>query len=100
MTVHYEWDIETISLPEADILDHDHRATLAEFDADDLREAIKALGDTRLVLVRDVGNDADGLTDRSWAYVEKGKLPERFAYCPGEGASVPVRFVKELERHT
>lgn len=48
-------------------------------------------------LVRDRGNDADGVIDRQWAYIEDGKLPARFSACGGpDGPKVPARYHKEI----
>lgn len=98
--VSYEWDIETFVAPDGDIIDHDHRNTLAEFSRDELWDALngKVTGEmsTRLVLVRDVGSDLDGLTDRQWAYVEDMRFPDAF----DNGALVPKRFIDELHQFT
>lgn len=49
----------------------------------------------RIGLVRDVGTDWDGLTDRQWAYLDAdGALPDEF----DGGASIPQRFRRELEQ--
>src|SRR5688572_7031494 len=104
-TTLYEWDAEltaTEGHPDCeagDVLDHNHRDTLAE------AMAVKATDPsttTCLVLVRDVGNEADGLMDRSWAYLQPdGKLPEAFSYSNGAlGAVVPKRFHAEVARTT
>lgn len=111
MPVTYEWDIETIEAEgdDPEILDHHHADALAEFDPADLRAAISgALTEdhrfgfpvrTRLVLVRDVGNDVEGLVDRSWAYVAGKIVPGRFTYGEDEfGCKVPLRFQDELLR--
>lgn len=106
MTVRYEWDIETWDAESGDVLEHDHRERLDQFDPDRLREALKGKGTLRLVLVRDVGDEHHGVTDRTWAYVEDGKLPGIFRMWfdadsdDSAGETVPVRFVAELERHT
>ncbi|MAK37259.1 MAG: hypothetical protein CMC15_13985 [Flavobacteriaceae bacterium] len=49
-----------------------------------------------LVLVFNTGNESEGITDRSWAYVNlaTGKLPEKFE----NGRKVPKRFHEELAR--
>ena len=44
-------------------------------------------------LVRDLGDDLEGIVDRQWVYIEDGKLPERFE----GGAKVPARFHKQLK---
>lgn len=114
MAVTYEWDIELVEVEdgpeEPDIIDHEHRATLAEFDPADLKAALaqEIVADhrigypvrARLVLVRDVGNDTEGLTDRTWAHVTDDKqLPELFTYGNGEdGMRVPQRFRDELAK--
>lgn len=90
MTIHYEWDVETFTLDEhEDITDHNHS---------DACPGIPTEPDQRLVLVRDTWSDADGLTDRQWAYVVDGVLPEYFedAY-QNRAARVPKRFHAELK---
>lgn len=92
-SVDYEWDIE--AMDGEDIVDHFHSDALS-YQADELRDALKA---GTLVLVRTVGNEDDGVTDRTWAYVKDNALPERFlnAYdipC----AKVPQKFHNELKR--
>jgi len=57
----------------------------------------------RLVLVRDKGNDLDGLVDRAWAYVDDNWfLPKTFTYCgePEEDSGIPVpkRFHRMIAR--
>lgn len=85
----YEWDIETVTvapaepLPadeewEEEVLDHDHRDRLAEFDPEDVKAALMGtLNDEgnrlKLVLVR------DSEQGRAWAYVEDKRLPSHFA---------------------
>ena len=104
--VHYEWDIELVSADEhEDIIDHNHRDTLADFGAEELLHAINRdsePGDmfTRLVLIRDEYDIVDDgaahadLVDRSFAYVENGELPTHFE----NGVAVPKRFAKEFAR--
>lgn len=48
----------------------------------------------RLCLRRDTGNEAEGLTDRFYAYPVNGRLPDRFESCTGaeDGPPVPSRF--------
>ncbi len=104
----FEWDIETLEAAregddyegEPDILDHSHADTLREFTRDMLALALHGQG-ARLVLVRNVGNEFDGITDRAWAYVNGGELPGCFEYCDGAGnvgPGVPRRFHTELLR--
>lgn len=84
--VSYEWDRETVD-EHGDIQDHNH--------AEKLRRIIDDEG--RLVLVRDVWNEFDGVVEREWAYVVDNNLPEHFSDAfQREGAKVPQRFHKEL----
>ena len=52
-------------------------------------------------LVRDEGNEIDGLTDRYWAYVKGGKLPEYFSDSMGVPIKikVPKRFHAILNQY-
>lgn len=68
-TVKYEWSIETLDENE-DIVDS---TFWDELPKEPLEE------NQRLCLVRNEGNEIDGLTDRLWAYIENGELPEYFA---------------------
>ncbi len=86
--VKYEWCYEEIQ--DGEVIDTDHEERLEAF-------GINRKTDT-LVLVRNEGNDADGLLDRSWAYVKGGKLPENFSNESGASVEykVPKAFHKEL----
>lgn len=64
----YEWSIETVD-EHGDIIDS---SFWDELPKEPLEE------NQRLCLVRNEGNETDGLTDRLWAYVVDGKLPEYF----------------------
>jgi hypothetical protein len=109
MKTTYEWDIETVD-KFGDILDHDHRDTLAEFAPDVLRDALlqrrqRGGNFTRLVLVRSVWTEASGLVDRTWAYVSDvgapnaGVLPTHCKDAFNRTATrVPARFARELEK--
>jgi len=90
--VNYEWDLEQFDPESEDIIDHHH------FDECPGLPTEKGL---RLVLVRDVYeglsdefNCSADLIDRSWAYVERGKLPE----FTDNGERVPQKFHKELSK--
>jgi hypothetical protein len=90
----YEWDIELVD-EHGDILAHHHSDKCPGIPADDYDDEGLV---PALVLVRDRW-DEGGLTERWWAYVEDGKLPERFADAYGnEGPSVPKRFHAELQQ--
>jgi hypothetical protein len=89
----YEWDIETVAVvetddyEEGDIIDHDHMDTPRLPDADE-----------NLVLVCDAYY-ADGQSQRSWAYVEDGKMETYFrdAY-ERMTIKIPQKFHNQLKR--
>lgn len=96
MGVTYEWDVETSAACDTgeceagEVLDHFHVSSYKE------ARTVLARGcdegeRSDIVLVRD-----DGL-ERSWAYVENGKLPVAFTDSVGHRiAAVPDRFHKEV----
>jgi hypothetical protein len=94
----YQWDLETFDPESGDILDHHHAESLSAL-------PWPSTPGERLVLVRDVGNDLDGLQCRSWAYVDESRmLPAEFT-IPDEtgtersiGVRVPQRFHREIAR--
>ncbi len=92
-TIHCEWDYETIDAESGDILNHNHADKLTDFTHEDKTDS--------LVLIRDSGNEAQGLQDRLWAYVVGHKLPEFFTDSLGNPTSykVPARFHKELTNY-
>jgi hypothetical protein len=96
MTVTIEWLVEQLedSSADADIIDTSVFDTLEEARA----FAVHCELPTRLGLVRDRGNDLEGIVDRQWAYVVAGALPERFDWGGDEegGALVPARYHREL----
>ena len=94
MTIFYEWAIETIDAS-GDIEDVDHRDTFAE-----VLQVIKG-GATdgcsyrvALTRLRYCNNDRDQLIERSYAYLDDGKLPAEFE--DGDMCRVPARFHKEV----
>lgn len=84
----YEWTLE--ELEDGDIIDSDFTDTLK---ADWINRPNTDLG----LLYRE-GNEVDGETDRYYAYVREGKLPEYFSNELNQplGIKVPQRFHKEL----
>lgn len=88
----YEWTLET--LVDGDIVDSDFSDTLSFFTKEDLNN--KHLG-----LVRNEGNEIEGLVSRLWAYVEDGKLPEIFTNEQGLPTAylVPKRFHSDLKKY-
>jgi hypothetical protein len=93
-TIDYEWDIETVD--GEDVVDH-YFSDKLDYTKAEFSEAIKA---GTLTLVRTVGNDYDGVTERTWAYVKDGKLPTMFSDCYGtEIHKVPIKFHKEFAKY-
>ena len=100
----YEWDLEACDGNE--VLEHDSRDANKTADLDrhlyhfTNKTLRAATGKTiNLVLVQNIGNDDDGITDRGWAYVTFNpnghpQLPTHF----DNGKSVPHRFQKQLHR--
>ena len=95
MATTYEFVVETLDFYEGcggdpDIIDCNAWDTLEQA----LAFAKQCEEPWRIALRRDVGNDVDGLTDRSYAYPDTtGKLPEYFTYgADEEGPKVPKRF--------
>lgn len=102
MRVSYEWVIETVDEYD-DIVDLYHYTRLTDIGDHEMRLALssKRFTDsrfgavfTRLGLIRDKGNQVEGLIERRYAYVEGGALDERFE----EGGAVPKRFSEELAK--
>jgi hypothetical protein len=88
--VKYEWSLETVE--DGDIVDSDF--------SDKLDFAKDELPGKDLCLVRNEGNENEGVTDRFWAYVKDGKLPEYFSSSEGEvNIKVPIRFHNELNKY-
>lgn len=86
--VNYEWSYEITDI-DGDIIDSDFSDTLIAFKNDT---------GGNIVLVRNEGNEVDGVTDRYWAYIkEDGTLPEYFSDSYHEiNIKVPQKFHKEL----
>lgn len=88
MTTEYEWCIETIDDYD-DITDLDFSDKISSFKISDLAyNPVAGEPKKRLVLVRSVGDNDEGLQDREWAYLEGGALPKEFT----GGTQVPLRF--------
>lgn len=89
----YEWCYETID-ENNDIIENDHEDKLESF-----QENRKT---KQLCLIRNEGNEEDGLQDRLWAYVKDGKLPECFSDAHNHelpAMKVPQRFHQEFAKH-
>ena len=97
----YEWDFESFDEVTGDIIDHFHFDKLPKDVAAQItreKKWLKQNQQVRLVLVRNVYRNWS-LSCQTWAYVEKGNLPEYFrdAY-EVEDSKVPKRFHAELRR--
>lgn len=93
----YEWTAEAVD-EYGDIQDNAFGDTYAEV-KNSLCAAVDEPGMTvRIGIVRNEWDDFDGdLEDRAWAYIEDGKLPERFETASGgKGPKVPKRFFAEI----
>lgn len=90
--IKYEWSLEHID-HSGDILDSDF--------SDKLTFEKNSLVGNDLCLVRDEGNEVDGLQERHWAYVKNGKLPVVFADANSKPTRtlIPVRFHQELAKY-
>ena len=90
MGVSYEWVAEPVD-QHGDIIDPifgDTFNDVRDVDAADFENAVAV----NIALVRNVGNDDQGLQDRQYAYLTGGILPNEF----NEGADVPVRFIRQI----
>tara|TARA_R110002020_G_scaffold460443_1_gene678933 strand:- start:76 stop:450 length:375 start_codon:yes stop_codon:yes gene_type:complete len=98
----YEWDIETLD-KHGDIQDHYHHDTLFALLAT-LKRWKPTEGERyEVVLVRDVGDDCEGLVDRQWWYAFEDS-PE--SYCtpiPADtfsgGTPVTKKHLAEFARY-
>lgn len=89
-TIGYEWDYET--LEDNDVIDHNHADKLSWFNPSDVTDS--------LVLIRDEGNENEGLVNRYWAYVVNGKLPMFFSSAVEvTNIAVPACFHAELSKY-
>lgn len=108
MGVHFEWVIETVMADEhEDIVDLLHFTRIRDLEPDVIRAAIsnrryvdEMFGEvfTRLALIRNKGDQVEGIVDRAYAYVdEDGVLPDEFE---DSAAKVPDKFKAELYKET
>jgi hypothetical protein len=87
--IKYEWSYETVD-SDGDIVESIFWDTLESFFDNDRTNV--------LCLIRNEGNEIEGLTDRYWAYVENGILPNNFSNSIGiVDIKVPKKFHKEYE---
>lgn len=101
--IHYQWAVEELDHHD-DIIDSTHFDTIE----DALEYAGKPDDYIQVVLIRSVGNDAEGVIDRAWAYTLRYGpvlgLRDNFSYGENErgeqitGPQVPKRYHAELAR--
>lgn len=95
MSIKYEWDVEEHD--DVDVLDHDHRDKLSDFK----KLSFSQINGVEfcLVLVKDVGNQDEGLQHRAWAYTMWDRAVERWVLpgCFDDGSNVPKKFHDELK---
>ena len=89
----YEWAIRTFTI-DGDITNNEFSESLGWFWDDELRNAITEADDTRLELVRYVGNEAEGCKDIDYAEIFNAQLQDTFQ----GGHRVPKRYHEELAR--
>jgi len=88
--VSFEWVIEGVD-EFGDIQDVNHTDSLKK--ALEVAEIVKTEWPrVEIGLVRDRGDEIDGLQDRQWAYLTDGVLPTKF----DGGAQVPKRFLEAV----
>ena len=99
MAVDYEWCVETV-LRNGDIEDLDFADSLAEAKSWVCENADDCEHDYRIVLLRTVGNDLEGETDRLYAYLEdNGLMPEFFSdFGYSTKVRVPQKYQREAQR--
>lgn len=101
----YQWCIET--WVDGEIEDHHHQDQLAQYETKDIAQCVSAAGGSAaleesgatgnvLVLIREVGCEANGMEDRTWAYAERidGKLVLHATF--DNGKPIPAQFCAEL----
>ena len=90
--IFYEWCYETLG-EHGDIIDCDFEDRLRDFQPNRKTDT--------LCLLRREGDEANGETDRLWAYVENGKLPESFSDAIGTPTAIliPKKYHIELSKN-
>lgn len=90
--VSYEWSVETLCEDMEDIIDSWFSDV---FPVEPLEQ------NQRICLVRNEGNEMKGITDRYWAYLINGKLPEYFedGQSLQTNIKVPVKYHNELNKY-
>jgi hypothetical protein len=90
--INYEWIVEQRQHDEIDIEDIVFCSSLKEA----LKvEPVKGYS-TTVSLVRDDGNEADGLLDRQWAHIENGELTHFDGY---PNWMPPKKYIQEVYKN-
>ena len=89
--VTYEWAVEKTADDSGDIDDVRFWPSYAEAVAD-AATPVEAGTTNHIALVRSVGIEADGMVDRSYAYLKEDRLPDFFE----NDHRVPQRFHREF----
>ncbi len=96
VNVDYEWAVEHTD-SDGDIHDHDYAKTYSELIKN--KRVIEGLASV-IVLVRSEGSELEGVTDRAWAYLKDGKLPECFFNCFNQkmpNMKVPKKYTRQVK---
>ncbi len=98
--VDYEWDVEVLD-EYGDIVDHHFQESFRDCVMENNGKDCYF----EIVLVRTTGNQEDGVTDRTWAYVnENGELPEYSSTPDINGKyinkcnKIPKKFHQEIAK--
>lgn len=98
MQTYYEWDFEEVD-QFGDIVDHDFTEQLRSNHTPDILDTNAGQNDVVLTLIRNVGNDYDGIVEREWAYTQRNSDGMWFLPMEFDGGSiVPKRFHAELSK--
>lgn len=89
LQISYEWTVEVMQ--DGDIVDSSFYDNFADIPADDFTN-------NDIGLVRNEGNEMQGVVNRYWAYLKDGKLPEYFTNELGESVNIkiPAKYHAEI----
>ena len=101
--VDYEWCVEKVLIDSGDIEDMRFTETLGR--AKSIAKQLRVLDqagehDYQIVLVRSEGSEHAGVTDRLWAYLKDGQMPEYFSNGLADTkVRVPKKYRREAGMH-
>jgi hypothetical protein len=102
--VEWEWDVEVLDPDLTGISDPDDRDIVDHLFQSSYADCVKVAAsdptNCRIVLVCDIGNDAEGIVERGWAYMDDdGKLQEWATDAYGHNVrKVPKYLLREVSR--